>query len=440
VSRQEQIRFLEDLHEKLYKQSENYRTARADRQVHLFTVNVGGIRRGIVDRLKKEGASASQVQAIINALLPDLMSVVDNTKTNADGSKTKAVKIKIISYIKGNVLKAVFTYTDARAGTRIYNYVYESYIGELEALASKITLEAKKFNIESDFKARKYWNLSHAIEAGIVESEVRDAIIDSTRNSEDISLRDVQQYIDDSPLTLGLVRDSATDTMQVSVDSAVKNKLDGTESRDKRKRLKELIEKDLAFLLSTSNMQTRLLNLPGSDSFKEVKRKKLIKNVVEEFAKIDGVRVTTENIKINTSKVRIESSKEVKTRKNSASKKTIKKGRTRKIKTGENSPIRLMALINAKLPQTVAKNMGAPRLENRTGTFASSVRVTEVTQTAKGFPSVGYTYEKQPYGVFERTSGTRFASVDRDPRDLIDLSIREIAQQMAIGRFYTRRV
>ena len=59
MSRQEQIRFLEDLHKKLYKQSENYRTARADRQVHLFTVNVGGIRRGIVDRLKKEGASAS---------------------------------------------------------------------------------------------------------------------------------------------------------------------------------------------------------------------------------------------------------------------------------------------------------------------------------------------------------------------------------------------
>jgi hypothetical protein len=228
--------------------------------------------------------------------------------------------------------------------------------------------------------------------------------------------------------------------MQVSVDSAVKNKLDGTESRDKRKRLKELIEKDLAFLMSTSNMQTRLLNLPGSDSFKEVKRKKLIKNVIEEFVKIDGIRITTENTKINTSKVKIESSKAIKTQKNSASKKTVKKGRTRKIKTGENSPIRLMALINAKLPQTVAKNMGAPRLENRTGTFASSVRVTEVTQTAKGFPSVGYTYEKQPYGVFERTSGSRFASADRDPRDLIDLSIREIAQQMAIGRFYTRRV
>ena len=84
--------------------------------------------------------------------------------------------------------------------------------------------------------------------------------------------------------------------------------------------------------------------------------------------------------------------------------------------------------------------MGEPRLENRTGTFASSVRVTEIQKTPKGFASIGYTYQKDPYSVFERTSGTRFASADRDPRDLIDLSIREIAQQMAIGRFYTRRV
>lgn len=104
------------------------------------------------------------------------------------------------------------------------------------------------------------------------------------------------------------------------------------------------------------------------------------------------------------------------------------------------SPIKLMALINAKLPETVAKNMGAPRLENRTGRFASSPRVVDVTTTKGGFPSFGYTYEKSPYSVFESTSGSRFASTQRDPRDLIQLSIREIATQFSIGRFYTRRV
>jgi len=115
---------------------------------------------------------------------------------------------------------------------------------------------------------------------------------------------------------------------------------------------------------------------------------------------------------------------------------TPKKAKPRR----RDSFVQLQGLLNAKLPQTVAKNMGAPRLENRTGTFASSVRVTEVQKTPQGFASIGYTYQKDPYSVFENTSGTRFASAERDPRDLINLSIREIAQQMAIGRFYTRRV
>ena len=107
---------------------------------------------------------------------------------------------------------------------------------------------------------------------------------------------------------------------------------------------------------------------------------------------------------------------------------------------GKESPINLMALINAKLPQTVRKNMGAPRLENQTGTFAASVRVTDASRTPQGFPSIGYTYQKQPYGVFEASSGSRFASPERDPRTLIDISIREIAAQLVTGRLYTRRV
>jgi len=99
----------------------------------------------------------------------------------------------------------------------------------------------------------------------------------------------------------------------------------------------------------------------------------------------------------------------------------------------------VMALINDKLPETVRGNMGAPRLENQTGKFADSVRITDVVQTPQGMPSFGYTYEKSPYSVFESSSGSRFASIPRDPRRLIDASIREIAAGYALGRFYTRR-
>ena len=103
-----------------------------------------------------------------------------------------------------------------------------------------------------------------------------------------------------------------------------------------------------------------------------------------------------------------------------------------------NSIVHFLGVIKSQLPQTVAKNMGDPRLNYRSGRFASSVNITDVIQTPQGFPSVGYTYMKGPYQTFE--PGYAQGSVDRDPRKLIDASIRELAAQYAIGRFYTRRV
>lgn len=101
----------------------------------------------------------------------------------------------------------------------------------------------------------------------------------------------------------------------------------------------------------------------------------------------------------------------------------------------------VMSMINQKLPETVQKNMKAPGLENRTGRFAGSVRLTEVSATRQNFPSFGYTYDKEPYQVFEMGRGRApWATPERDPRKVIDASVREIAAQMALGRFYTRRV
>ena len=99
----------------------------------------------------------------------------------------------------------------------------------------------------------------------------------------------------------------------------------------------------------------------------------------------------------------------------------------------------IMGILNQKLPQQVAGNMGSPRLENVTGRFAQSVRVTDIMQTPQGFPSIGYTYAKDPYQVYESTSGTRFSDITRDPRPLIDTSIRELVAQFGLGRLYTRR-
>ena len=100
----------------------------------------------------------------------------------------------------------------------------------------------------------------------------------------------------------------------------------------------------------------------------------------------------------------------------------------------------MIGILNSRLSDTVAKNMGSPRLNYQTGRFAGSVRVTDITITAKGHPSIGYTYQRNPYEVFESSSGSKFSSMERDPRKLIDTSIRELAAQQAIGRLFTRRV
>jgi hypothetical protein len=100
----------------------------------------------------------------------------------------------------------------------------------------------------------------------------------------------------------------------------------------------------------------------------------------------------------------------------------------------------LIPILNRKLPDQVAKNMGAPGLVYRTGRFAESARVINVQTTKEGYPSVVFDYERDPYDVFDRMNGASpWNTPARDPRALVDRSVREILQEMAIGRFYTRR-
>ena len=99
----------------------------------------------------------------------------------------------------------------------------------------------------------------------------------------------------------------------------------------------------------------------------------------------------------------------------------------------------LIPILNQRLPAAIAANMGTPALNYRTGRFASSVRVTDINITAKGHPSIGFTYMRSPYEVFEFPGGNHLATPDRDPRKLISRSIREVAVGLIDQRFFTRR-
>ena len=116
----------------------------------------------------------------------------------------------------------------------------------------------------------------------------------------------------------------------------------------------------------------------------------------------------------------------------------IKKPRTRKTAPSALNITKILGMLNQRLNKQVIQNMGDPRLNNRTGTFAGSVKAVDVVNTRQGFASIGYTYDKNPYQTFE--VGYKQGDPDRDPRKLIDMSIRQIAVEMGMGRIYTRRV
>ena len=93
-------------------------------------------------------------------------------------------------------------------------------------------------------------------------------------------------------------------------------------------------------------------------------------------------------------------------------------------KTGE-SPIALRNLLNEMLPQMVASKMTSPALQFRTGRFANSARVENVSVGPRGGTHIDYTYMRKPYETFE--PGNKQGSTQRDPRKIIGASIRELA-------------
>lgn len=119
-------------------------------------------------------------------------------------------------------------------------------------------------------------------------------------------------------------------------------------------------------------------------------------------------------------------------------------GFVKKVTSGkiENTfDLSLINLLNSNLPAAVRANMGSPRLNNVSGRFSESVRIVGAETTPQGFPRLVYTYQRSPYDVFDTALGAEpWKNGFRDPKPLIDASIRDVARNLAIGRFYTKRL
>ena len=280
----------------------------------------------------------------------------------------------------------------------------------------------------------------HMEGAGILESRIADAIDTAiNKNYTSKASREVlMSNLEALGIDLTLVRDDSTESFTFTAQSLMDNRNAGFESAKQKNQFMAQLR---AAIERLDNKQP-IAGLKGSDSPTQRFQKKAAKAVLKEFKKKKGV-TTSKEPKIENSRRGTNSKNSSKVKKTTTA--ALGKARVPKTKLPaaktQKSPYSIASYIgifNQQLPGVVAKNMIPPALQYQTGRFASSVRVTDITQTAKGFPSIGYTYQRNPYETFEQ--GNRQGSVDRDPRKLIDKSIRQIAVQFAIGRFYTRRV
>jgi hypothetical protein len=97
------------------------------------------------------------------------------------------------------------------------------------------------------------------------------------------------------------------------------------------------------------------------------------------------------------------------------------------------SPMQARNMLNATLSDAIRENMGGAALHNVSGRFADSVHVHNIKPYKGKSGIVQYTYMYNPYKTFEGED-------ERDPRLLIDKTIREQAAEMALGRFATQRL
>ena len=311
---------------------------------------------------------------------------------------------------------------------------------ELSAIKTKSGTEKKSI--------MHFYDAGHKEGAGVFEKFIDQATLKIAEgmtseiegSSEDTRDQMIAQLNAQSDLKLKIVKLDHSESVEIQIESSFLNRSRGSKVGQQSTKLRKAIRVFLA--------KNDITQVQGSDSIRDRQRKKVANKVLDPFKKL----AKSKNITLNLSedfRLKPSSTSPAEKRVKGKTKRvsspigyspSVKSTTAARVSKPARSNIALMQLLNSKLPETVKRNMISPRLESQTGRFASSTRVTDITTTRKGFTSIGYTYEKEPYGVFESTSGSRFASLERDPRRLIEGSIREIAAELAIGRFYTRRM
>ena len=465
MAQKDLISFLNKLDSELTKSSKYYRQAQANKRAHIFRFNSGSFAKQVKIQAAAQGIPLSNAdRKFINTAAEELL-----TKLKRSLPRIKADEKKIISgktFIRMTFTSSVKKKSRYGDPDSIYGKIYDTYRPYLKKCFTSIQnyLKEQQFTNEKTGKTKhkalrtktgkvreapgREIQLGHVKGKSVVESLIRDAFEDVmgdesvfTETGDALKEPDIRKMMADLGIDISLIKDAKIDTYTVQLEAAVDNRVDGQKLKEKKKALQDQIKVAI-------NKLGGIENLSGSDTPKQKYIKKTRQEVLEPFKNLKNVKVSAKDLKIDDKSssgkknTKAKAVKASKTRKKAgmAAIPAALKARKTKAQSPASSMLQMIAMINKELPRTVEDNMGEPALENRTGRFARSVRVTDIVKTPKGFPSVGYTYQKNPYQVFEEGSSGPWSNGHRDPRQLIDTSIRDIAAKMAIGRFYTRRV
>lgn len=179
------------------------------------------------------------------------------------------------------------------------------------------------------------------------------------------------------------------------------------------------------------------INQESSDSPMQAVEKSILQAAKKAGAKVTG------NIKFDTKPskaTRKDKFKQENTKARLGLQATNKPRKSEALPQATPSYLSLITILNAQLPPKVRSNMGSPRLNNQTGRLSESARVTNIVTTPAGFPSIEYTYQRSPYDVFDKTLGKApWNTPERDPSTLVAMSVRQLAQELGLRRFFTRR-
>lgn len=429
----------------------------SDRLIHIYEVDLNDLIKEVVDQISgtyvksKDSIRYSLGNEELNLIRKATTRYFDTIKTSLKSSKAFEVTVinssntsfvAEISSILGDKYSNVFEFIK-RARKSALDRLRQDLLQGLQHLEGKGTIEQRvlgNYNPATDMRSGGLLELGHLAGTSVAEQRVINSLKDIDLKA--AALRKKQVAESHPILRLHSQLHSNPDISKLkeinftAVFVRDQSKAGNRVQSDYESKLINVLKRELTSAVNSEDW----FNFKGSPSAVDMVIGKLHAAAQEAGAKGVDKRAIS-NLK--QAKTSYKVTKETKGR---TTKETSKESLKLKATSNRAEPTKpqnwssVVNVINARLNEVVVKYMVFPRLQNRTGTFANSVRVSGVETTRDGYPSFIIDYDKTPYGVFDRFGGAQpWNTPERDPKALITLAIRDIVKDLAITKFYTRR-